>query len=272
MVVVDRLTKFVHFMSLSHPYSTVKVTAFFAQNVLKLHGMPTSIVSDRDPMFTTKFWAEFFKLQGVQLAMSYAYHPQTNGQTEVANKSLEHYLRSFVGDRPTKWSEWLNLAEYWFNTNYYMATKVTLYEALYGFALPKLLDYIPGTTKVVDVDTILQPRHSILSLLKQNLVVAQTRTKQQSDLHRTERVFQVGDQDYLRVQPYKQQFVAYRASQKLSPRFFVPYKILERIGKVAYRMELPPESAIHPMFHVSCLKAKLGEHNVSIPMLPTINS
>lgn len=106
----------------------------------------------------TKFWAELFKLQGVQLAMSSAYHPQSNGQTEVVNKSLEHYLRSFVSDRPTEWSELLYLAEYWLNTNYHMANKVTPYEALYGFAPPRLLNYILGTTKVADVDTILQPR------------------------------------------------------------------------------------------------------------------
>ena len=87
-------------------------------------------------------------------------------------------MRSFASDRPTKCFEWLNLAKYWFNTNYYTAIKVTPYEALYGFAPPRSLDYISGTTKVADVDIILQPRHSILSLLKQNLLVAQTKTKQ----------------------------------------------------------------------------------------------
>ena len=79
MVIVDRLTKYVNFIGLSHPYSVAKVVALFAHNVFKLHGMPTSIVSDRDPVFTTNFWAELFKLQGVKLAMSSAYHPQTNG-------------------------------------------------------------------------------------------------------------------------------------------------------------------------------------------------
>ena len=69
----------------------------------KLHGIPISIVFDRDPVFTTKFWAELFKLQGVQLAMSSTYHLQLDGQTKVVNKSLEHYLRSFSSDRPTKW-------------------------------------------------------------------------------------------------------------------------------------------------------------------------
>ena len=79
MVVMDSLTKYVHFIGLFHPYSIVKVVALFAHNALKLHGMPASIVSDKDPVFFAKFWAELFKLQRVQLAMSSAYHPQTNG-------------------------------------------------------------------------------------------------------------------------------------------------------------------------------------------------
>ena len=193
MVGVDRLTKYVYFIGLSHPYSAAKVAALFAQNVLKLHGMPTSIVSDRDSVFTAKFWAELFKLQGVQLAMSSAYHPQTDGQTEVVNKSLKHYLRSFSADRPTEWAEWLYLAEFWFNTIYHTTTKMTPYEALYGYSPSRLMDYVSGTTQVATVDSILQSRQQIMTLLKQNLVEAQARIKQQSDLHRTERVFQVGD-------------------------------------------------------------------------------
>ncbi|XP_075670129.1 uncharacterized protein LOC142639876 [Castanea sativa] len=142
------------------PWSAVSMdfvagAPLFAQHVLKLHGMPTSIVSDRDPVFTAKFWVELFKLQGVQLAMSSTYHPQSKGQTEVVNKSLEHYLRSFSSDRPTKWAKWLYLAKYWFNTNYHTATKITPYEALYGFSPPQLVDYVPGTTQVAAVDSIL---------------------------------------------------------------------------------------------------------------------
>ena len=80
--------------------------------------MPSSIVSDRDPIFTSHFWNALMKLQGVKLAMSFAYHPQTDGQTEVVNKSLEHRLRTYAAVKPHSWVEWLPLAEYWFNTNF----------------------------------------------------------------------------------------------------------------------------------------------------------
>ena len=88
-MIVDRLAKYVHFIALSHPYSASKVTALFVQHVFKLHGMPNSIVSDRDPIFTSLFWSELIRLQGVQLTMSSFYHPQNDGQTEVVNMSLE---------------------------------------------------------------------------------------------------------------------------------------------------------------------------------------
>ena len=96
LVVVDRLTKYVHFIALAHPYIASKVASVYMQFVFKLHGMPASVVSDRDPVFTSRFWKELMKLQRVDLAMSSAYHPQTDGQTKVVNRSLEQYLRAFL--------------------------------------------------------------------------------------------------------------------------------------------------------------------------------
>lgn len=89
LVVVDRFTKFVHFIALFHPYTASKVASLYMQFIFKLHGMPASMVSNKDPVFTSRFWSELMKLQGVELAMSSAYHPQTDGQTEVLNRSLE---------------------------------------------------------------------------------------------------------------------------------------------------------------------------------------
>ena len=111
-VVVDRFIKYTHFMALSHLYTTAKVANLYLHFVFKLHEMPSTIVSDRDPVFTSLFWKELMKLQGVSLAMSSAYHFQSDGQIEVVNKSLEHFLRAFAANRPSIWVEWLPLAEF----------------------------------------------------------------------------------------------------------------------------------------------------------------
>jgi hypothetical protein len=99
MVVVDHLSKYSHFYALQHPFTTSMVAQIFMDQVFKLHGMLHSIVFYCDPTFTSNFWQELFKLQGTQLHLSTAYHPQTDGQIEVVNKCLETYLRCFAFEK-----------------------------------------------------------------------------------------------------------------------------------------------------------------------------
>jgi hypothetical protein len=132
LVVVDRLSKGSHFISLSHPYTATKVAQLFIQNIFKLHGMPQSIISDRDPAFTSAFWRELFHLQGTTLKFSTSYHLQTDGQFEIVNKCLETYLRCFVQDNPKTWTQWLPWAEYCYNASWHSSIKMTPYEAIYG--------------------------------------------------------------------------------------------------------------------------------------------
>ncbi|KAM1393842.1 hypothetical protein ACFX2F_029952 [Malus domestica] len=132
MVVVDRLSKYAHFIALSHPYTAMSVVQAFIEFVFKLHGMPSSIVSDRDPVFINAFWREFFKLQGSKLCMSLGYHPQNDGQTEVMNRCLETYLRCFIVGQPKKWVNWLPWDEWCFNTSHHTFAGFKPFELVYG--------------------------------------------------------------------------------------------------------------------------------------------
>jgi hypothetical protein len=155
VVVVDRLSKYAHFCALQHPFTASMVAQIFMDQVFNLHGMLHSIISDIDPTFTRNFWQELFKLQGTQLHLSTAYHPQTDGQTEVVNKCLETYLRCFALENQTQWAQWLPLDEWWYNTSYHTATCMTPFEVVYGQKPPSVFSYLPGVSKVQAVDQTL---------------------------------------------------------------------------------------------------------------------
>jgi len=267
MVVVDRLSKAAQFIALAHPYSALTVAQAYLDHVFKLHGCPNSIVSDRDVVFTSAFWKDFFTLQGVELKMSSAYHPQSDGQTEVVNRCLENYLRCMCHARPEQWSKWLALAEYWYNTNYHTSSKMTPFEVVYGQPPPVHLPYLPGESKVAVVARSLQERENMVLFLKFHLMRAQHRMKQMADQHRTEREFDVGDYVFVKLQPYRQNSMVLRSNQKLSPKYYGPYKIVDRCGEVAYKLQLPLGSQIHLVFHVSQLKVLVGNVTTSTQLL-----
>jgi len=119
---------------------------------------------------------------------------------------------------------------------------------------------------------VLRNREQILALLKQNIQFAQQRMKKYADIRRTKREFELGQMVYLRLQPYRQSTVSYRRALKMSPRFYGPFRIIRRVGKVAYELDLPPATRIHPVFHVSQLKPKLGSSTSALPKLPSVDS
>ncbi|GKC97849.1 putative mitochondrial protein [Tanacetum coccineum] len=271
MVVVDRLSKSAHFAPLKHPYTAASVATVFLREIIRLHGVPKSIVSDRDRVFVSHFWRELFKYQGTTLKRSTAYHPQTDGQSEVVNRSLETYLRCFASSRPKEWVKWLSWAEYWYNTSYHSGICTTPFKALYGRDPPSMLTYDHGTALTFEVDQYLQERDRMLEELKRQFLRAQQLMKEQADGKRRDVSFSVGDKVYLKLRPYRQGSVVQRANQKLAPRFYGPYEVLERVGMVAYRLKLPPASTTHPVFHVSQLKKVIGNQQVQLD-LPATNA
>ncbi|KAJ7960281.1 Ty3/gypsy retrotransposon protein [Quillaja saponaria] len=270
LVVVDRSSKYAHFFPLSHPYSAMTIAQVFLDGVYKLHGPPTTITSDRDKIFLSRFWTELMKLLGVKLQLSTAYHPQTDGQTEVLNRCLETYLRCMTGEQPKQWAKWVSLAEYWYNSSFHSAIQTTPYQAVYGQPPPVHLPYLAGDSNIDSVDRSLTAREEALKMLKFHLSRAQQRMKAQADKHRSDSYFQVGDKVYLKLQPYRQQYVVSRANMKLCHKYCGPFVIVQKIGAVAYKLLLPATARIHPVFHVSQLKKTIGNHPV-LTSLPRVD-
>ncbi|XBI43525.1 hypothetical protein VPH35_108289 [Triticum aestivum] len=268
MVVVDKLTRYAHFIPLAHPFSALQVATTFMTHVYKLHGLPHAMVSDRDRVFTSRLWKELFCQAGTELRMSSAYHPQTDGTTERVNQCLETYLRCFVHSCPHRWFQWLHLAEFWYNTAPHSALQASPFEVLYGHP-PRHFGIIDASvSSPMDLASWHQEREVVTALLRQHLERSRQRMKDQADRKRSERSFSVGDWVFVKLQPYVQVSVAARANHKLSFKFFGPFQVTARIGEVAYRLKMPEGSRIHPVFHVSLLRQALPPDTEAVSALP----
>ncbi|KAJ7954398.1 Ty3/gypsy retrotransposon protein [Quillaja saponaria] len=191
------------------------------------------------------------KLHQVQLSHSTAYHPQSDGQTEAVNRSLEAYLRCFAGDSLKQWAKWLPLAQYWYNTSHQTAINITPYQALFGQEPPSHVVYNKEDSSNDTIDRSLTGREAMIQMLKYHLAKTQNRMKVQADKHKTDRVFQVGEWVYLRLKPYRQGSLHHTSFPKLAAKYYGPYLILARVRKwhMPWNCQLTPKSIMSFMCH-----------------------
>ena len=253
-VIVDRLTKSAHFLPVKTTFSVVQYAQMYIDEIVKLHGVPVSIISDRGPQFTSHFWKAFQEALGTRLDLSTAFHPQTDGQSERTIQILEDMLRACVLDFGGNWSHFLPLIEFSYNNSYQSSIQMAPFEALYGRRCRSPIGWFEiGEAKLLGPDLV-QDSLEKVRIIKERLLAAQSRQKAYVDNRRRELEFSVGDRVFLRVSPMKG-VMRFGKKGKLSPRYIGPFEILERIGAVAYRLALSPDlSLIHPVFHVSMLR------------------
>lgn len=178
--------------------------------------------------------------------------------TEAVNRVVEKYLRCFSGELLKKWLSWIAWAEFCYNTGFHFSFRATPFEVVYGRTPPRLLSYCPVGSKFEVVDHELLSICQTLDLLRSRLLQAQNTMKTDYDSSHRDVHFHVGDHVLLRLQPNCQTSIAARSNKKLSPRYYGPFKVIAKVGQVAYKLRLPETSQIHPVFHVLCLKPFKG--------------
>ncbi|KAL0551564.1 hypothetical protein IC582_010653 [Cucumis melo] len=253
-VVVDRLTKSAHFVPGKSTYTASKWAQLYMSDIVRLHGVPVSIVSDRDARFTSKFWKGLQTAMGTRLDFSTAFHPQTDGQTERLNQVLEDMLRACALEFPGSWDSHLHLMEFAYNNSYQATIGMTPFEALYGKCCRSPVCWGEVGEQRLMGPELVQSTNEAIQKIRSRMHTAQSRQKSYADVRQKDLEFEVGDKVFLKVAPMRG-VLRFERRGKLSPRFVGPFEILERIGPVAYRLALPPSlSTVHDVFHVSMLR------------------
>ncbi|GJZ37632.1 putative reverse transcriptase domain-containing protein [Tanacetum coccineum] len=265
-VIVDRLTKSAHFLPMREDYKMDRLARLYLNEIVARHGVPISIISDRDSRFTSRFWQSMQEALGTRLDMSTAYHPQTDGQSERTIQTLEDMLRACVLDFGGSWDVHLPLVEFSYNNSYHSSVRCAPFEALYGRKCRSPIMWAEvGEGQLIGPELVQETTEKI-SQIKDRLKAARDRQKSYADKRRKPLEFSVGDYVLLKVSPWKG-VVRFGKKGKLAPRFVGPFEIIEKVGLVAYRLDLPEElNGVHDMFHVSNLKKCLANPTLQVQL------
>nr|GEW69912.1 putative reverse transcriptase domain-containing protein [Tanacetum cinerariifolium] len=243
-----------------------KLAIIYLKEVVTRHGIHVSIISDRDPRFASNFWRSLQNALGTRLDMSTAYHPETDGQSERTIQTLEDMLRACAIDFGKGWVNHFPLVKFSYNNSYHASIKAAPYEALYGRKCHSPVCWTEvGEAQILGPKLIQETTEKIVQI-KQRMQAAHDRQKSYADLKRKLMEFQVRDKVMLKVSPWKGA-VRFGKWGKLNPRYVGPFKVLERVGDVAYKINLPEElSRVHNTFHVSNLKKCHTDETLAVPL------
>ncbi|GJW51192.1 putative reverse transcriptase domain-containing protein [Tanacetum coccineum] len=265
-VIVDRLTNSAHFIPTLETDSMETLTRLYIKEIVSRHGVPISIISDHDSHFMSRFWQSLHSALGTQLDMCMAYHPKTDGQSERTIKTLEDMLRACVIDFGKGWEKHLPLVEFSYNNSYHASIKATPFEALYGrkcrstVCLAKV-----GDVQFTGPEIIHETTEKIVQIQK-CLQATRDRQRSYANVRRKPLEIQVGDHVMLKVSPRKG-VIRFGKRGKLNTRYIGPFKILERICPMLYKLKLSIElSNVYSTFHISNLKKCLSDESLVIPM------
>ena len=255
LVVVDRLSKLVHFIPTHDTASAEQVARLFVDNIFALHGMPERIVSDRDPRFTGTFWSAMCDIWKCQRQFSTAYHPQTDGQTERVNRTLEDMLRHWCSPDQDDWDQYLKLAEFACNNAFHTSVGETPFMLTFGQHpnTPASIAEtgLPGKRKNPAANQFAADMMLQVQKAQGFLMSSQARQKCFADEKRRDATFSIGQYVKLSTKNLAQRA---KGTPKLHPKFIGPFQVTERIGQSAYRILLPEEMKIHNVFHASLLQ------------------
>ena len=252
-VIVDRLTKSAHFLAINMSFSLDQLAKIYVNEVVSRHGVPMPIVSDRDPRFTSRFWKQLQRALGTKLSFSTAFHPQTDGQSERIIQTLEDMLRAYVIEFTGSWDEHLPLIEFTYNNSYHSSIEMAPYEALYGRKCRTPVCWDEDGERRLLGPELGQHTSDQIQIIRTKLKAAQDRQKSYFDKMHREVNFEVGDQVYLKISPWKG-ILRFGKKEKLAPRYIGPFQVMDKVGKVSYRLALPPQmSQVHLVFHISLL-------------------
>ena len=245
LVIVDRLSKLVHLVPTTTTVTAPEVAKLFVDNVVRLHGVPSSIVSDRDKNFTSHFWQTVRELWGIEERMSTAFHPQTDGQTERVNRVLEEYLRSYVGPLHDDWDTYLSMAEFAINNAKQSSTGMSPFYMTYG-CHPRMPDRLGLASRETPAAIqYVQNIERAVSQAKSALAEAQGRMKNYYNSKRRDVSYEPGELVLLSTTNLR---LKVPGSGKLLPRFVGPFPVEKLVGKAAYKLTLPPSMTVHPVF------------------------